>query len=193
MLSIRSPSESVNILLTYLELEMIILIGHSMGGAITLHLVLNYPDLPIEKLVLIGTGAKLGVAPIFFETIKKNFGEALKLMGKFAYHEKAFLQVKLNNEEILLKNGPEVLLEDFNACNMFDIRSKLNRISKETLIICGEDDQMTPVFYSSYLNENITNSKLSVIPEAGHFVFQEKAYEVNDIIHQFIKWNREST
>jgi pimeloyl-ACP methyl ester carboxylesterase len=189
-INITYYTEIFSKLIVHLKIKEIIIIGHSMGGAIALEYAIQnaYPSL--KKLILIGTGARLKVAPIFFELIESDFNEALQLMAKYAYYESSDIKVKSENEEILRRNGKEILLQDFKACNDFDIRTKIRNISCPTLIICGENDIMTPVKFSSYLHQKIPESQLVIFPEAGHFVFQEKPNEVNEQIHAFIQCNK---
>ncbi len=190
-----SPSESLNLgnyvetvykIITNQKLENVTLIGHSMGGAIALQFTLQYPGSIIKKLILIGTGAKLKVAPAFFDAIETDFNRFLELLGRLAFYKDTMAQIKLDNEEAIRRNGGKIFLQDFQICDMFDIRSELNKITKKTLIIVGQDDQMTPVKYSTFLHEKLKNSQLTIIPEAGHYVFQEKPLDVNNEIYKFI-------
>ncbi len=185
--------EVINII-SYLKLESYSLVGHSMGGAIVLNYVLfikkqefkKPPPLP-AVIFLMSTGAKLNVAPIFFDLLKKDYNEALKLMSKFSYGSKAELQIKQKNQEILTKNGWHVLYNDLDACRYFDVRKDLRLIDIPTIILCGDQDQMTPPKFSRYLHENISNSELFLIEEAGHFIFQEAPNQVNEIIHKSLR------
>jgi pimeloyl-ACP methyl ester carboxylesterase len=59
-------------------------------------------------------------------------------------------------------------------------------ISAPTLIICGEEDQMTPIHFSEYLADQIPNSKLEVIPGAGHMVMLEKSQIVARLMANFL-------
>ncbi|MFX1506137.1 MAG: alpha/beta fold hydrolase [Promethearchaeota archaeon] len=161
------------------------LIGHSMGGAIALQFALEYPD-SLGSLILIGTGAKLRVAPAFFDAIDTDFNRFLELLRRVAFHEKTPTQVKVTSEEILRRNGGGIFLQDFKICDSFDIRSYLNKITKKTLIIVGEDDLMTPVKYSKFLQENLVHSHLVIIPETSHYVFLEKPLAVNNEIYNFL-------
>ncbi|UCE14449.1 MAG: alpha/beta hydrolase [Candidatus Heimdallarchaeota archaeon] len=184
--SIKDYSNVIIRLLDYIKLSKLTLIGHSMGGAIALQVLLEYSPSMIDNLVLIGTGAKLNVAPIFFELIENDFKEALRLMGEYSYGKKATLQIKRENEKILRHNGAQILTHDFEACRQFDIRTELGKIQISTLIICGQDDKMTPVKFSTYLHTHLANSQLELIPDTGHFVFQEAPEKVNNCIHDFI-------
>ncbi|PWI47288.1 hypothetical protein CEE45_12395 [Candidatus Heimdallarchaeota archaeon B3_Heim] len=180
-------------LISFLELQNYSLVGHSMGGAIVLNFVLLADrgvvndSQPLPKTIfLIGTGAKLNIAPVFFDLLKDDFNEALKLMSKFSYGSKADRSIKLKNQNILTNNGKSILYDDLEACRHFDVREDLKKIKIPTVIICGDQDQMTPPKFSQYLNENISKSQLFLIPDAGHFVFQEAPTQVNTVIHQTI-------
>ncbi|MHA1967085.1 MAG: alpha/beta fold hydrolase, partial [Candidatus Hodarchaeales archaeon] len=91
------------------------------------------------------------------------------------------------NEKILRRTGSEVLLNDFKACNIFDVRNDISSIYTPTLIICGENDMMTPCRFSSYMHEKIKDSELTIIPDTGHFVFLESPDKVNEIIKEFLQ------
>jgi pimeloyl-ACP methyl ester carboxylesterase len=195
---IQGYTWEISNLISYLQLEHYCLLGHSMGGAIVLNFViltkkgvfLDPPPLP-NSIFLIGTGAKLNVAPIFFDLIRNDFNEALKLMGKFSYGSKAEHSIKVKNQNILTNNGHIVLYNDLDACRYFDVRKDLNLIEIPAIIICGDQDQMTPLKFSQYLHENIPNSQLVLIAEAGHFVFQEAPIQVNNIIHDSLRTGKD--
>ncbi|MFX0209860.1 MAG: alpha/beta fold hydrolase [Candidatus Hodarchaeota archaeon] len=185
-LSMDNYVDSIHKLIINKALENVVLIGHSMGGAIALQFVLKYNNSIIDKLVLIGTGAKLRVAPLFFEALETNFDYFLELITRVSFHENTASSIKQSNEEVLRRNGGVIFLQDFKICDLFDIRTELHKITNQTLIIVGQHDQMTPVKYSSYLHENIANSKIVIIPETGHNVFQEKSITVNKEIYDFL-------
>jgi pimeloyl-ACP methyl ester carboxylesterase len=52
--------------------------------------------------------------------------------------------------------------------------------------MCGEDDRMTPVRFSQYLADKIPNSRLEIIPSAGHMVMLEKPEIVAKLIKDFL-------
>ena len=85
---------------------------------------------------------------------------------------------------------PSVLQSDYIACDEFNFMDRLAAIQKPTLVICGDEDQMTPLRNSQYLSTQIPNATLSIIPEAGHMVMLEKPHEVTNSIAAFIDENR---
>jgi pimeloyl-ACP methyl ester carboxylesterase len=185
--SIDKYVKEVEELISQLKIQHYILVGHSMGGGIVLRYALSAFVLPPLTIILIGTGAKLNVAPVFFDLLQSDFKEALRLMGSFSYSSKTDTSIKLKNQEILEKNGSKLLTDDLHACRVFDVRKELVDIKIPALIICGEEDQMTPPKFAEYLHNEIQVSHLFIIPNAGHYVFQEAASEVNNIISNEIK------
>ena len=169
-----------------LDLKTCFMIGHSMGGAITLSFALKYPEY-LDAVILVGTGARLKVSPVILDTIKGDFKGSVKLMSTFLYSEHTPAKYIEMGEEELLKTRPEVLYDDFSACNTFDILDEIKKIRLPALITCGVEDKLTPVKYSRFLNENINGSKLAIIEDAGHMVMIEKSKEFNREIQDFIK------
>lgn len=56
-----------------------------------------------------------------------------------------------------MKIGPEVAYCDFEARDKSNIMNRSKEIKLPTLIICGSEDQLTPVKYSEYLEDNISD------------------------------------
>jgi pimeloyl-ACP methyl ester carboxylesterase len=55
------------------------------------------------------------------------------------------------------------------------------------LVICGTEDDMTPVKYSQYLANKIIGSRLVIMEGGTHHCFLEKPEEVNKVIEDFLK------
>jgi len=53
-------------------------------------------------------------------------------------------------------------------------------------VICGSEDDMTPVKYSQYLVNKITGAKLVIIEGATHYCLLEKPVEANRAIEAFL-------
>ena len=51
----------------------VVLVGHSLGGAIAFLYALKYPD-DLEGIVSVGSGARLRVHPMFLEELEKAIG-----------------------------------------------------------------------------------------------------------------------
>lgn len=161
------------------------LVGHSMGGAIALELATK-PLRGLHSLVLVGTGAKLSVTPIVFQMLKENPDAFFETIHRVGFSADTSRNVRDRVIELTKKCVPSMIFKDFQACDRFDIRERLKNILLPTLIVCGEEDLLTPVKYSRYLHEMISASSLAIIPGAGHMVMAEQPERLNRAIEAFL-------
>lgn len=161
-----------------------VLVGHSMGGAIAIEYALRNSDL--KGLVLVATGARLRVRQDILSKILEDYEEASKLIAGMSVSPSCDPIVVERIAKEMLNVNPKVTYGDFAACNGFDRMAEVGDIHTQVLVICGADDQLTPPKYSEYLHEKIRNSRLVVIPGAGHSVMLEKHREFNEALKAFL-------
>lgn len=164
-----------------------VLVGHSMGGAITMAVALTYPQ-RIRGIVLVGTGARLSVSQAIFD--KCNDGIAAKveeLLGKLAYGPLPSWEQIKQWYEMFGEASCQAYYRDFSACHHFDVRRRLQEIKLPAQIICGLDDRLTPYKYSEYLAAHLPAARLDGIPDAGHMVMLEQPEQFNRILASFCK------
>lgn len=178
-------AEHVHAFLETMKLSKVTLVGHSMGGAIVQTLALTHPEV-IHKIVLVGTGARLKVVPMILDGIKENFEETVQRITRFAYSRKASSDLIERGISDLLRCRPDILYGDFLACDRFDIMNEVEKVDLPTLVLCGEEDQLTPVKYSEFLHGRIKHSKMEILPNAGHLVMIESPKAFNEKIREFI-------
>jgi pimeloyl-ACP methyl ester carboxylesterase len=178
-------AEHVLAFLKAMDLQKVFLVGHSMGGVIVQILALTQAEV-IKGIVLVGTGARLKVLPVILNGIKNNFEETVRMINQFAYSRKAPSDLIEKGVSMMLQCQPEVLYGDFLACDRFDLINEVEKIVLPTLLLCGDDDQLTPVKYSQFLHSRIKGSKLEILPNAGHMVMMEAPQAFNEKIREFI-------
>ncbi len=162
-----------------------VVVGHSMGGAICQTLALNFPN-KLSGLVLIGTGCRLKVLPSILNGLLSNFEETVSMINRYAFSKYTDEDIIQEGNSEMVKTPPSVLHGDFLACDRFNLCDKISNISCPTLILCGEDDQLTPVKYSRYLLEKISNATLKTFPKAGHMVMLEMPEKITQAIREFV-------
>lgn len=174
----------VRAFLDKLHLEQAILVGASMGGAIAQTLARQVPE-RLMGLVLVGTGAKLRVAPQILQGLENDFEKAARELVEHFYAPIPLTSLSSGADETLealkeksfrqlVVTGRAVVTGDFLACDAFDTRASLHEIAAPTLVVCGREDSMTPLKYSEYLAQQIPQSQLVVIEQAGHMVMLEQ-------------------
>jgi pimeloyl-ACP methyl ester carboxylesterase len=174
--------------LDLLDLGAVMLVGHSMGGAISMMMALESPQ-HVQGLVLVGSGARLRVSPqILALTENENlYRQAAELVTQWAFSCHADARMIELAQKRMAEVPSRVIHADFVACDHFDVMDRLAEISMPTLVLCGAEDQMTPVKYSHYLADNIPHARLAIIKDAGHMVMLEKPQEVTRHVRNFIQ------
>jgi pimeloyl-ACP methyl ester carboxylesterase len=167
--------------------ENVVLVGHSLGGAIAFLYALEYPD-DLEGIVSVGSGARLRVHTVYLEELEKAIGNPARFVK---FQDIGWELVDPELAQVVkrrgIENGPGVMLNDLRACNEFDIMNRLGEIGVPTLALCGSDDIMTPPKYSHHLVEKLPEARAVVIPGGTHMVFAEKPEEVNSAIAEFLE------
>jgi len=159
--------------------------GLSMGGAVTQQLLLDFPE-RFDRAVLISTGARLKVLPAIFETIERDFGAYIDLMGKFSVSDKTDPELVRPVLEDTALREPKVVSGDFRACDAFDVMDRLYEVRARVLVITASDDKLTPWKYGEFLAERIPRAGRVHIKDAGHLVPVEKPEETNRAIRNFL-------
>lgn len=151
------------------------IMGHSLGGAIAMTLALYKPDF-IESLILVATGARLRIPESFLSEIKKgNNYELNKELLRNSIFDSSDENILTPLLEIMQSINPKVVYKDWLAADSFDLSRRLESIKSRCLLICGENDPLTPPKYHEYLSSEIPGSTLSVFPNCGHWPFIEQA------------------
>ena len=178
--------------------------GLSMGGMYAMRMVLARPDVA-RKLLLMGTSAdedpnRETYMPVVRQMIETERKQPPEKKQK-AYRNYAELVVRLCfTPEYLEKNNNferwvEIALKSQGISSVWvakavltrpSILDKISNIKIPTLILVGERDNLLPVSESQKMAERIPNSKLVVVPQAGHVFTVEKPEFVNEQIEKFL-------
>ena len=160
--------------------------GHSMGSAVALQVALDSPE-HLRGVILMGAGARLRVRQEFFDLIRTDYEAAVEELLRWWFAPEASPRVVERARRALRVVPPTVVHDDFWAANRFDVMDRVQEVSVPTLILCGEEDRMTPLKYSEYLREHIPGARLVVIPGAGHMVMLEQPRAVSEAIAEFLR------
>jgi pimeloyl-ACP methyl ester carboxylesterase len=177
-----------------LELTKPILCGLSMGGYISLRAVerneSNYSSLILcdtrsaadndEGKLKRAAGIKkintLGVNEFVNEFVRNCFAE--KSLSSEEYSRT--LRRSLKSNPIGVKGCLLAMISRTDTTNY------LNKIKLPTLVLCGEDDRLTPPSVMKAMAEQIPKSQFEIVPNAGHMAPIENADFVTTRIKKFL-------
>lgn len=162
-----------------LEIKEISLLGHSFGGAVSLYLS-SFSN-RIRKIVLEDSAGlypksfiiqlKILIYKLFRKSpldVYKHLGALRKLLGSVDYKNSGPLR--------------KTLIEVVNS----NISYLLPRIKNPTLIIWGENDEITTIAEAKILKAGLENSFVILIPGCGHFPHLEKPDEFVKLVTDFL-------
>ena len=184
--NIEDYAEAAVGLLDWIAVERAVFAGHSMGGAIALELALDHAA-RVAGLVLVATRARLRVAPAILDGIPGDFEEAVALITRWAWSPGASHTLTEAGRQVLLDTKPGVVLNDFTACDRFDVMEQVGEIRTPTLVVAGTADQLTPFHYSRFLADRIAGAQCVVIEGAGHMVMLEQPIATARAVQTFLE------
>jgi len=183
---IEQAAAAVADFLDALAIDRVVIGGHSMGGAIAQQFALSYPQ-RVAGLILIGTGARLRVLPRLLDVLASDERAGVDLLMSLAVGAQAPAELKAALHRSTANNPAGVVLGDLQACDRFDVMSRIATVTAPTLVMCGSEDQLTPAKYSRFLGERIAGARVVVVPGAGHYVQVEKPRETTAAIREFLR------
>ena len=164
------------------------LLGNSLGGHVALVHVLKHPE-RIKSLILTGSSG-------LFEN---GMGDSYPKRGDYDYiknkTELTFYDPKTATKELvdevygIVNNRIKAIkiISLAKSAIRNNLGEELNQIKQPTLLIWGNNDNITPPFVAREFNKLIPNCELHFIDKCGHAPMMEVPDEFNIILHKFLK------
>lgn len=183
-----------------LDLRDIVLVGHSMGGAESIHYVARHGSRRVRKLALIAP-----VAPFVLQTSDNPYGaprayfegvwaQQARDFPKWAYENQAAfftadtskaLQEALTRQ--LLEVPVPIAIAAQRTLVTTDLRPDLAKIDRPVLILHGDKDASAPLAITGQrLAAGIKGAELKVYPGAPHGIWVTHLSQVNRDLEAFV-------
>ena len=193
--SINGMEKFVSKFLELLDLTSVNIVGHSMGGAIAIQMLLDHPQ-TVKSLTLIGSA---GLGTNINSDYLNGFVESQTPQEMTPVLQQLFADDSLVSrqlvEEILnykRMDGVETALKSLSETlkslgQQTILADNLVASGKPVLLIWGREDRIIPVSHAQNFSAAAeTNVEIEIFESAGHMVHMEKAYEVNRCLLDFL-------
>jgi len=186
-------------LLNTLEIDTCCLVGHSMGGFMSLQFVLDHPE-RVSALILVDTSSGNWDTPPGFDRMRKQLdhlarNESLDAAFEYDVENNPVKKEKFRNHPELRDVAKQKVLNTSVDGYIYFARAfkkwppvtdRLSEIDVPTLIFLGEED-MGFVHSSQVLKDSIKDASLKIIPHAGHNPHEEAPDLFNQHMIDFLR------
>ena len=205
--SVRDQADMVTAFIRSQDLHDLVMIGHSMGGAVTLMTYLQVrQDQPerIKRLVLIdsaGYPQKLpwfvwlaqapGLAAVGGKLVPARLAADL-VLKKCYYDDDKITEEQIDTyayygslpgaREAVVQTAKQIMPADVDA-----LIAQYKTISVPVLIIWGEEDEVVPLAVGKKFKRDIPDSQLVILPKCGHMPPEEEPGETTRLVQEFLK------
>lgn len=194
--SVDQMTRDLILLMDHLGIEKAHLVGHSTGGAIGQTMAVEHPE-RIDGLVLYATWT---TCDPFMRRVFETRKTLLLDSGVEAYIKATpiflFPDWWINQNAQAFAAADRDMAADFPSAKIaasrcdavmdFNRVKQLGEIQARTLIVCAEDDFLTPVHFSRELADRIPGAELRVLPRGGHCVSQTQPDAFNGVVIEFL-------
>jgi 3-oxoadipate enol-lactonase len=189
-------ADDVIALVSALHLDRVVLVGLSTGAYVALSLLRRYRN-AVGALVL----ASAQVEPDAPEDQQRRTDEQhwLETEGDVAYLADRLLEGMVGRRSpdrsevvkrarLFMEGTPlEGWIGGLEALKRRpDFSADLDKIDVPTLVLVGEDDELTPPSVAEAIHDRVPDARLSTVPEAGHLANMENPAGFNTGLWQFL-------
>jgi pimeloyl-ACP methyl ester carboxylesterase len=173
----------------------LVLIGHSMGGMLALHMHRAAPE-RIAALALLSSSARADTPELIrlrsdaiVEFEQGRAEDVLRANAMFAFHPRhAQDRARVDDyvAQILRIGAAQLIAQNRAVMARADMRPWLAAIACPLLLACGDEDLLTPLEHSREIAQAVPHAQLEVVPQAGHLLPWEQPERVNALLLQWL-------
>ncbi len=180
--------------LDHLEIKRCVLVGNSLGGAISMKFAIDHPE-RVEKLVLMGPGGiesretyfKMpGIQKMVSQFVGSGFDKPglKRLMELLAYDPKFVTPELVEQRFNVLQTQPKDVLA---RMAITDLSPELWKIKCPVLGFWGVEDQFCPSSGYEKILRAVADSRFIMYSRCGHWAMIERSEDFNRYVLEFLQ------
>jgi pimeloyl-ACP methyl ester carboxylesterase len=183
-----------------LDLRDVTLVGHSLGGAVSLKAVLDHDDgQRITRLVLVGpavptyllsAGEELGTPPEVFERLRagmvENWVPTQLATAKVFYHQTDDDTARWIAEQTLAM-PVHIAQKYFSQLSTIDFRDRLAEVVIPVLVLWGAHDQLADPRWAGWIRDrSLRRWRVEILEQSGHGLMVDEPARVAALLREFM-------
>jgi pimeloyl-ACP methyl ester carboxylesterase len=188
-----------------LDIRRASLVGHSLGGGISMGMAVSQPD-RVDKIVLVDSGSLSGKIPLGYRLcmlpvvgdilVRPTIKSEVRRRTKKAFYNPDLLtddMVDLNCRLLRIPGVKDTMLSLIRNAGGLKVKNaevaisdNLCTIKAPTLLIHGAQDRAVPLDSARNACQLIPDSRLEIIEECGHCPHLEKPSKFNRAVESFL-------
>ena len=187
---VETLADDLSALVASLDLDPLVVIGHSMGAAVAQRFAIDRPD-AVEGLILAAPVPASGVPfspklEAMFRATAGNAENANAWLAALTFAEPT-PEARAIMRAAAAATPAHVALENFDSWRSLDFAAEAATIDTPTLVLAPAGDRpMTPEFSRQHVVDVIDGAHMIVIEEAGHYLPLEQPERVATLIARFV-------
>jgi pimeloyl-ACP methyl ester carboxylesterase len=182
-----------------MNLDSITLVGHSMGGNVSVELALSRPDL-VRRLVLVSAATNGQAMPAYTRSylidaygwaalrVSQLLGRGASLAARHVRHDHAggVIRPALRRAAYAATHDAAAMHRLLNSLSKSSVDERLAQIDMPVLVVSGRYDPLVPVALSRRVASVIPGAQYAEIPDAAHNPMDERPRAFNPILLRFL-------
>jgi len=207
--SLGNFASSMRDLLQMLDIDRVTVVGQSFGGGVAMQFAYQFPE-QCERLVLVDAGG-LGrevswalrmvtipgveyVLPALFPSFVRGWGDAVVQLGnRLGFRNAQAVEIWRSYRSLTDADGRRAFLRTMRSVIEPGGQS-VNAIGRlylaeqtPTLIVWGGKDRIIPLSHAFEAFKAMPNSRLEILPDAGHFPQAEEPARFVEVLRDFLR------
>ncbi len=197
-----SYEDDIHAVLSHLQIKDATLVGHSMGGAISLKYVSRYGNSHISKLAFCGEatpswtqrsdypyGGTYEDATKMINACYNDRAQLVEDFGNICFRTENALSSVLSHwfKQIAMDASPHATAKCLELLRDTDLRPDMERITIPTAILHGTTDKVCPYVLGELSHKGIKGSEFFSFENSGHGLFYDEREKFNRIIMDFAR------
>jgi 2-hydroxy-6-oxonona-2,4-dienedioate hydrolase len=186
-LSVSGLVEYVERFIDFKEYEKVHVLGNSLGGHIAQLYTMKRPD-KVKSMILTGSSG-LFESAMGSSFPKRGNYEYIKNKAESVFYDAAVATKELVDEIFDIVNNRNKairIIATAKSAVRHNLGDKLHEIHTPTLLVWGQQDEVTPAWVGEKFHELISTSELHLVEKCGHAPMMERPDEFNRILEDFL-------